>query len=424
MASYNRADTIERAIHSVKAQTLHDWELIIVDDGSTDDTISRVDLSETRIRLIRQENQGFVGARNTGLRACTGKYISFLDSDDEWLPYHLELCVSFLETFPDEQFVASELLEDFGQGRIVNHYRIETSEWYPSMARQIGAHSFELPAGTNDHYLRVYEKRESIGSWGRDALRCAGIQQEAFVYSGRIFEKLCWGYLIAVNSLVLRRSALETVGLEDPAYNIAADYHFIATLCRQFRANFIGLPTYVKHELTSSGDVPFSDHIATGSTGLVCAQDMLRSFDDLFWRERKDDPELSALRALKLFSLAQTSLQYGKRADALQYLKASRNNNGSNRIRSFVLEAFVRCLPGAELTRKGYGTLNRVSYAGKQLVRGELSPLSLLRKTLSQLRLGTTYNRPLFWLVLTRIVTSAISEQVTALSDAVTDYLS
>jgi glycosyltransferase involved in cell wall biosynthesis len=97
MATYNRADTIERAIRSVQAQSLSDWELIIINDGSTDNTAAVLDtLLEERIRIIHQENGGFVNARNTGLSASTGKYIAFLDSDDEWMSFHLELSVNFL----------------------------------------------------------------------------------------------------------------------------------------------------------------------------------------------------------------------------------------------------------------------------------------------------------------------------------------
>ncbi len=101
MPAFNRADTIMRAIRSVQAQTFTDWELIVVDDGSTDNTAARIEGCDPRLKLIRQENQGTAGARNTGLRASSGAYIAFLDSDDEWLPHHLELSVSFLEAFPE-----------------------------------------------------------------------------------------------------------------------------------------------------------------------------------------------------------------------------------------------------------------------------------------------------------------------------------
>ena len=107
MPTFNRADTIMRAIRSVQSQTFEDWELIVVDDGSTDNTAARIEGCDPRLKLIRQENQGTAGARNTGLCASDGSYIAFLDSDDEWLPHHLTLCVSFLEAFPGEQFVTN-----------------------------------------------------------------------------------------------------------------------------------------------------------------------------------------------------------------------------------------------------------------------------------------------------------------------------
>src|SRR5215510_618603 len=105
MPTFNRADTIKRAIRSVQAQTFTDWELIVVDDGSTDNTVALIEGCDPRLKLIRQENQGTAGARNAGLHASAGSYIAFLDSDDEWLPHHLELCVGFLEALPGEQFV-------------------------------------------------------------------------------------------------------------------------------------------------------------------------------------------------------------------------------------------------------------------------------------------------------------------------------
>jgi glycosyltransferase involved in cell wall biosynthesis len=127
MPTFNRADTIQRSIRSVQAQTFTDWELIVVDDGSTDNTVALIEGCDPRLKILRQENQGAVGARNAGLRASAGSYIAFLDSDDEWLPHHLELCVSFLSAFPEEQFVTNELWEDFGRGRVVNHYRVHVN---------------------------------------------------------------------------------------------------------------------------------------------------------------------------------------------------------------------------------------------------------------------------------------------------------
>jgi glycosyltransferase involved in cell wall biosynthesis len=386
--TYNRADTIGRAIKSVQKQNIQDWELIIVDDGSTDDTVSVVDGIDSRLKLIRQENRGFVHARNAGLQASTGKYIAFLDSDDEWLPYHLDLTVGFLEAFPEEHFVSAELIEDFGRGRLVNHYRVETSEWYPKMASQIRSRSLDLPSGSKDDYLRVYEAREAIGEWGDQALEKAGIKGEAFLYHGKIFEHLRWGYLIAVNATVLRRTALEIVGLQDPSYNAAADYHFIATLCRNFRANFLGLPTYIKHELTSDGELPSSSHVATGASAFTCAKDMLRSYEDLFCLETTHDRELLALRGLKQLFTAQTALDFGQREQALSYLSDAKKSL-PRFWRAIVLEWFVRCLPRPHLSKAGWVLVTKADYAWKQLLRGELSTGTFVTKAMSQLKGGS-----------------------------------
>ena len=89
--TYNRAGTLPRAIKSVFAQTFHDWELIVVDDASSDETPQLIrDLFDTRIKYLRHDcNRGPSGSRNVGIEAARGTYIAFLDSDDEWLPEKL-----------------------------------------------------------------------------------------------------------------------------------------------------------------------------------------------------------------------------------------------------------------------------------------------------------------------------------------------
>src|SRR6478736_3287941 len=85
--TYNRASTLPRAIRSVLEQTYADVELVIVDDGSTDDTAEVVGaFADARITYLRQTNRGVSAARNAGAAAATGDFIVFLDSDDQLLP--------------------------------------------------------------------------------------------------------------------------------------------------------------------------------------------------------------------------------------------------------------------------------------------------------------------------------------------------
>lgn len=100
---HNRASQVCRAIDSVLAQTLDDFELIVVDDASTDQTEDVVrSVTDPRIQYLKHDtNQGAATARNTGVHASSGEYVSFLDSDDQWAPRRLELAVDVFEQQKD-----------------------------------------------------------------------------------------------------------------------------------------------------------------------------------------------------------------------------------------------------------------------------------------------------------------------------------
>lgn len=96
--SYNREKTIKRCIDSIINQTYHVFEIIVVDDGSSDNTVSIIEKEYSdRVTIIEQNHKGAQAARNAGIRKAKGDYIAFLDSDDEWLPDKLELQVRELK---------------------------------------------------------------------------------------------------------------------------------------------------------------------------------------------------------------------------------------------------------------------------------------------------------------------------------------
>ena len=108
--TYNRASYVCQAIESALAQAYDNVEIVVVDDGSTDDTRSALAPCEGRIRYIYQENQGVSAARNTGIAASTGDHIAFLDSDDIWLPGKLTHQMSFMVAHPEVGMVASHAI--------------------------------------------------------------------------------------------------------------------------------------------------------------------------------------------------------------------------------------------------------------------------------------------------------------------------
>jgi len=384
LPTYNRADTIVRAIESVQAQTFQDWELIVVDDGSTDGTAELIENLEPRMVLIRQENRGFTEARNVGIRASSGKYLAFLDSDDEFMPHHLELCVAFLEAHPDEQFVSTELIENFGHGRFVRHYRIETAEWFPHRAQQVGSHMLDLPPGEHDNYLRVYESRESIGDWGRSIVERVG-GDDAYLYRGNIFEYLRWGFLITITATVMRRTALESVGLPQARLATGSDFHFMASLCRSFKANYLSLPTFIKHELNTEGKDLALSHVVTGTSSFRFHKDLLHAWEELFWAGREPEDELVRLRGSMLFTTGVVALEAGARDEALRFLKEARASR-QGYLKALALSAFVGCFPNPTLSQQAWLTLTRTSAAVKEFLSGHVTLWELMRKAKARVR--------------------------------------
>jgi glycosyltransferase involved in cell wall biosynthesis len=108
--AYNSEQYIARAIDSVLAQTYKPDEIIIVDDGSGDNTSEIVRKYEPSVKLIQQENAGASVARNTGIEAATSEWIAFLDSDDEWLPEKLQLQVEHLKRNPNLQWTTANFI--------------------------------------------------------------------------------------------------------------------------------------------------------------------------------------------------------------------------------------------------------------------------------------------------------------------------
>ena len=106
--TFNRAKLIKDAINSVIGQTYQNFELLIIDDGSTDNTSEVVNsIGDTRIKYIYQENTGVSRARNNGIENASGEYIAFLDSDDLWHPEKLEKQALVLDQNPDVDIVTN-----------------------------------------------------------------------------------------------------------------------------------------------------------------------------------------------------------------------------------------------------------------------------------------------------------------------------
>jgi len=375
LPTYNRGDVIRRAIDSVVAQTFVDWELLVIDDGSEDETREAVVGIDDRVHYIRQQNGGTYVARNNGLARARGRYITFLDSDDEWLPHFLEITVAFLRAFPDAQFVTTEFWEDLGSGERIRHDAYEIGEQYPAKARDIGSRLMDLPSGESDDYRRVYSSSEPIGAWGRAIAERAGVPA-ARVYHGSIFEHMRFGYLNWLPVTVLSRAALETVGPFTTHTRSAADYRFLCRLARAFTAHMIAVPSAVKYDRGAGAKALHQGHLAKGAAAYRFELNKLSFFDEMFLATHQGDHEIELLRAHYVFDAAMAAMREGHRAEAIRHLAEAA------RLRPRLWKAYgawaaCRALPSDQWVSSAYRATRRTEDVVARALRGELDPQTI-----------------------------------------------
>lgn len=210
LPTYNRAKTLHRAIQSVLNQTFGDFELIIVDDGSTDDTEEAIKaFRDNRIKYIKcKENKGAPVARNTGIGLAEGEYVAFQDSDDEWLPEKLEKQMKIFETTP------------------INVGIVYTAFWQKKDNSQI-----YIP------YASVKQKE------------------------GDIHTELLKESFIGLPTVVIRKKCFEKAGMFDENLPRLQDWELVIRLAKHYNFRFIDEPLVTAYYLPDSITANRSVHI-------------------------------------------------------------------------------------------------------------------------------------------------------------------
>lgn len=220
--TYNRAKFISDAIQSVITQTYRNIEIIVVDDGSTDGTKDVLSPFMDKIRYYHTENMGPAHARNVGMKAASGKYIAFLDSDDLYLPGKLELQVAFMEAHPEVGMVATEVSSMVGN-TITEDYHLRSY------------HCIYDSKGLS--YEDIYTVRGQF--------HCETLVRPVPYYIGNIFCHVLQGPVLISTTVFFPREILQSVGYQNEAYPNGQEYEFIVRICKHYQTAFLNIPTYV-----------------------------------------------------------------------------------------------------------------------------------------------------------------------------------
>ena len=188
---FNKAATVGEAVESVLSQTVDDFEIIVVNDGSTDNLIEILSYYKN-IKVINQKNGGVSAARNAGIKCAQGDYICFLDADDLWHPNHLETLDKMINLFPNEKFYITShgySINDKGRGVLKNYDEIflcqnlfELTNLYTD-AEIVNTNSVCVNRKflVNENLLFAVGEKigEDVDMWYRIALRCPAIISKA-----------------------------------------------------------------------------------------------------------------------------------------------------------------------------------------------------------------------------------------------------
>jgi glycosyltransferase involved in cell wall biosynthesis len=190
------------------------------------------------IRYIRIKNAGAAHARNTGMKAARGKYISFLDSDDLYYDYKLELQVDFIEKYPENRVVCTDFSGMLKDGRIdTYHLRNYHDVWRKK----------------NLDYLDIFEKKGQF--------RHKSFSEPIDFYTGDIFKHVIIEPIIPSNTLLFKREILEVVGFQDESIRSGQDYEFVVRICKYFNMAFLNFPTYkIRHHSDQLSKSAFMQH--------------------------------------------------------------------------------------------------------------------------------------------------------------------
>jgi glycosyltransferase involved in cell wall biosynthesis len=220
--TYNRAYCLPRALGSILAQTYSRFEVIIIDDGSSDGTADLVAGSyghDPRIKYHYQQNQGVTAARNRGLARAGGDYIALLDSDDVWMPWKLELQLACFRLCPEVGMVWTDMQALGPKGNIVSETYLRTMyhayRWFK--ASDLFPRDFLLPEAILPSEL-------------------AGRR----LHVGDIFSQMVMGNLVHTSTVVLSRKRFEKVREFNEALRVSGeDYDFHLRTCREGPVGFV-----------------------------------------------------------------------------------------------------------------------------------------------------------------------------------------
>ena len=302
--TYNRAYCVGRAIDSALAQTYAPLEVIVVDDGSTDDTADFIRTryaGEPRVRCVFQRNQGVSQARNTGLQAARGDFVALLDSDDFWFPWKLAVQVAAMRHCPEVGVVWTEFEAVDPARRVIDPRHLKNM--YKTYRRF-----------TEDQLFSVRYRMAVVAPGVQE------VAEQCTLYVGDVYSQMLVGGLVPTSTALIRREVLATVGLFETTMRTGEDYDFLLRVVREAPGGYIDIPS-MQYERG------LEDHLSGPASRLDVAQNNLRTISHYLQVDRArvkwSDAQIRGILADTHRWVGETALDAGDLAEARRHLGRS-----------------------------------------------------------------------------------------------------
>lgn len=303
--SFNRGYCVARAIDSALAQTHRAVELLVIDDGSTDDTAVQIATrygDDERVRYVAQDNQGVAGARNTALALARGAYVALLDSDDTWAPWKLALQVRCMQARPEIGMIWTDMAAVDAEGRVVSPRYLRTMY-----------HAYRyFSAG------ELFAERVPLSEVAPELSDEVG---DAELHVGDLYGPMVMGNLVHTSTVMLSRARLERVGGFDTSLRHAGeDYEFFLRTCREGPVGFADVVS-IRYQRE------MADRLTRPELRIHLAQNFLRTVSRAIARDRARitlSPErIDEVLAHAHGWVGEVQLDLGERSAARRHLLSS-----------------------------------------------------------------------------------------------------
>lgn len=223
--AFNAGNFIQETLESVLAQTYPNIEIIVVDDGSTDDTQKKVLAFGDQIKYIYQPNGGIGSARNRGMALAQGQLIALLDADDISHPDRIAIQVDYLQRNPDIILCSTDFSAFNSSGHVSDSYI---------------RNYYGIIRSTSGGIERLYEEKQILDTSQSSLFR--DNSREVEIYYDYIYNKIVWGNFVHPPTVMLRRSVAEIVGSFDEKLFFACDYDWLIRISRLGKIGYIEQP--------------------------------------------------------------------------------------------------------------------------------------------------------------------------------------